>query len=129
MSQKLLEIVDTLYAALPQGNWDAYRAVIHPEFRVVESDALPYAGTFKGIEGFLQLIEKVFGMFSVFDAKAAAKSVGDDHVMVWVEIKMTGRRTNKTINTQLIEVFRFENDKLIEIRPFYFDTDLVRSIV
>ena len=129
MSEKLISIVNELYAALPAGDWATYEAHIHPDFRIVESDDLPIAGTYHGMKGFLQLIEKAFGLFSDFEPSAGATCAGEDHVMVWVDIKLTGRASNKTINTQLIEVFKFEDDKLIEIRPFYFDAALVSSIV
>lgn len=109
-------------------DWDTYRANIHPDFRVVETESLPYAGIFPGIEGFLELIGQVFELYSEFEATPSTITSGENHVMVKVDIKMTGRKSNKTINTQLIEVFKFEGDKLIEIRPFYFDTDLINSI-
>lgn len=129
MSDKLISIVNELYAALPKMDWDTYETHIHPEFRIVESDDLPIAGIYEGMAGFLQLIEKAFGLFSEFEPTAGATCAGDDHVMVWVDIKLTGKKTGKTINTQLIEVFKFQGDKLIEIRPFYFDAALVSSIV
>lgn len=129
MNEKLVSIVKDLYAALPKMDWATYQAHLHPEFRVVESNDLPIAGTYEGMAGFLQLIEKAFGLFSEFEPTPGAICAGDDHVMVWVEIKLTGRQSNKTITTQLIEVFKFKDEKLIEIRPFYFDGALVHSIL
>jgi uncharacterized protein len=125
----LIGIVSELYEALPKMDWETYESHLHPDFCLVESDALPYAGTFHGMKGFMELIEKVFTLFSEFDAKPGVVCVGEDHVMVWVNIRMTGRNSNKTIDTQLIEVFKFKGDKLAEIRPFYFDTPLIDSIL
>lgn len=125
--QSLIAIVKELYGAMASMDLETYASHIHPDFRVVESDSLPYSGVFHGLDGFQQLVEKVFGMFSEFEASPSAYSEGDGHVMVWVEMKMTGRQTGKTIHTRLIEVFRFEGDKLIEICPFYYDTDLIKS--
>jgi len=130
MSQdRQIEIVKELYAALPAGDWDAYKNHTHADFRVVESESLPYAGVFHGMDGFMQLIEKVFGMFSEFDAQPNTFAAGGNMVMVEVNIKMTGRASGNSIHTQLIEVFKFEGEKVIEICPFYFNTDLVNSIV
>ncbi len=68
-------------------------------------------------------------MFSEFMPEPEAITAGDDHVMVWVKIRMTGHSSGKTIDTDMIEVFKFEGDKLIEIWPFYYDSDKVNSIV
>ena len=129
MKERLIEIVNELYAALPRMDWDSYRAHLHADFRVVETPALPYPGTFHGMAGLLELIGKVFELFEVFEATPGPMCIGEDHVMVWVEMKMTGRKSGKTINTQLIEVFKFEGEKLLEIWPFYYDTELIASIV
>lgn len=128
MENPHVTIVKELYAALAAMDWSKYEAHVHPDFRVVESDGLPYAGIFPGMEGFKALITRVFGLFDGFSATPGAICTDASHVMVWVTLNMTGRRTQKSITTELIEVFKFEGDKLIEIRPFYFDTQLISSI-
>lgn len=125
----LIAIVEQMYDALPKLDWETYESHTHPDFSIVEADSLPYAGTVHGVEGMKELVGRVFELFSVFEATPATMTEGDGHVMVWVEMKMTGRESGKTINTQMIEVFKFEGDKLKQIVPFYFDTDLINSIV
>jgi len=125
----LIDIVKKLYACLPAGDWDTYAALTQPDFCVVEASSLPYAGVHQGMDGFMKLIEIVFGTFSEFDAQPAGYYQNGDTVMVDVNIRMTGRASGKTIDTQLIEVFRFKDGKLAEIKPYYFDSDLINSIV
>lgn len=129
MNEKLVTIVKALYQCLATQDWETYQFHLHPEFRVVESDSLPYPGTFYGMDGFNKLFGIVLDQFSEFEPMPSRICAGEDHVMVWVDIKMTGRKSGKSIHTQLIEVFRFSGDKLIEIRPFYFDTDLIKSVL
>lgn len=126
---KLIEIVNQMYGALPAMDWDTYQSHMHADFCVVEADSLPYAGTYRGMDGFQQLVGIVFGMFSDFIPTITDMAVSDNRVMVWVDMTMTGAKSGKTINTPMIEVFSFEGDKVREIRPFYFDTDLINSIV
>lgn len=129
MDTKHVTIVKSLYQALGEMDWSTYEANIHPEFRVVEAGDLPFAGVYAGIEGFKELVSKLFGMFSEFAPEIVAITSGDDHVMVWVKVAMTSGETGKHIVTELIEVFKFEGDKLIEIRPFYFNADEINAIV
>ncbi len=129
MSDKLIEIVKEMYAALPRQDWQTFEAHLHPDFRVVEADSLPFAGEFCGMAGFQQLVTRVFELFSVFEPNTTAFCAGDGHVMVRVEMKLTGRSSGRTVNTEMIEVFRFEGDKLLEIRPFYFNSEAVASIL
>lgn len=126
---RLVTIVKELYAALPAMDWDTYTRHLHPDFKVVESDGLPFAGEFSGMDGFMALIGKVFEMFSEFVPVAREICVGEDSVMVWVDITLTGKQTGKTVTMPLIEVFKFQDDKLIEIRPFYFNPEAVKAIV
>ena len=129
MSEKLLGIVNELYTALGNQDWETYKSHLHPDFQVVESDSLPFAGTFKGMEGFNVLFGNIIDKFSGFEPTPTHTCVGDNHVMVWVDIKLTSRETNKVLETELIEVFVFKDDKLIEMRPFYFDPNAVHSIL
>ncbi len=34
----------------------------------------------------------------------------------------SSRKTGKTFSMQLVEVWRFSGDKIVELRPFYWDT-------
>ena len=128
-SNVLVEIVQALYSAMATGDTTVYDTSLHADFRVVESPALPFGGTFHGMEGFNSLVGQIFEMYSEFVPSPKSFAVGDNCVMVEVDIRLTGKATGKTIDTQLIEVFKFVDDKLIEIRPFYFDSDLLASIL
>lgn len=129
MSNRLIEIVNEMYAALPAQDFDTYQSHMHPDFCVVEADCLPYAGTFSGMDGFQKLVGVVFGMFSEFIPEVTDMAVSDNRVMVWVDMTLTGAKSGKTVKMPMIEVFAFEGEKVKEIRPFYFDPDLINSIV
>lgn len=129
MDNKLVSIVKELYEALPKGDLAPYEKNTHADFKIVESDSLPFSGVFRGMKGFHELIEKVMGLFSEFDPEPTIITSGDNTVMVWVKLKLTGRNTNRSITTEMIEVFKFEGDKIIEIQPFYFNSDEIKSIV
>ena len=129
MSQKLLDIVNTMYAALPAKDFATFEANSTPDFLVVEADSLPFAGAYVGMSGFAELVGKVFSLFSTFEPTLTDMAVSDSRVMVWVDMKLTGAESGKTVTMPMIEVFTFEGDKVKEIRPFYFEPDAIKSIL
>ncbi len=129
MDTKQVAIVKKLYQALGEMDWATYEANTHPDFRVVEAESLPFAGVYNGVEGLKELASTVFTLFSEFAPKPLVFTAGADHVMAWIKLGLTGAESGKRIETEMIEVFKFEGDKLIEIRPFYFDSDQINSIV
>jgi ketosteroid isomerase-like protein len=124
-----IAMVREMYGALGAQNFEVFASCIHADFAVVEAPSLPFAGTFAGMEGFSELVGKVFSMFSTFDPQITAISAGDDKVMVWVEMTLTAANTGKTTQMPMIEVFTFKEDKVVEIRPFYYDTDAIKAIL
>ena len=42
---------------------------------------------------------------------------GEDHVIALVNVEGVGKRRGEAFKSDLLEVFRFEGEKIIEIRP------------
>jgi ketosteroid isomerase-like protein len=62
MSQDV-HIVQAIHEARVRGDLAALLPHLDPEFVAYESDALPYAGVYRGPEGFQQLFQKVTALF------------------------------------------------------------------
>ncbi|GIX31265.1 MAG: ketosteroid isomerase [Porticoccaceae bacterium] len=129
MDLRPAEIVAELYAAMGRADWDAYARHLHPDFRVVEADCLPFGGTWRGLSGFKALVERVFELFSIFEPRLVRLASADDAVLAWVEMRLVGRQSGKAVEMPMIEAFLFADGKLREIRPFYFDPERIRAIL
>ena len=74
--------------------WDKVKQYCHESFIIHESAALPYAGIYSGIDGFKQLVRKVFvDTFSELEVSPKLYTENADYVMVLVEIRGREKKT------------------------------------
>lgn len=121
MAKDLERLIDEIYTATLSGDLETFEKYLHPEFSVHESDSLPFAGVFTGIEGFKQVFAVVFGIYDNVEVERKIVCTGKDHAMVLLDFNGSCKETGEAFCTPMIEMFRFVGDKLIEIKPFYFD--------
>lgn len=129
MAHDLVKLVENMYAATMSGDFEKFAEFLHPDFYVHESDALPFSGRFEGIEGFLKIFEIVFGIYDDAGVEQKVICAGPDHAMVLLDFNARNKTTGEAFTTPMIEMFRFVGDKLIEIKPFYFDPSLLHKML
>lgn len=123
-----IKIAKRLYASAVAENWEEFEKCVHPDFVVRESAALPYAGIYKGVEGFRGLVRTVFTRFHRLNAEPGNYMEGDDYVAAIVSLRGKGKQTGGNFETSVVELFRFKDGKVIEISPYYWDQQLINEI-
>ncbi|MFT5133877.1 MAG: ketosteroid isomerase-like protein [Gammaproteobacteria bacterium] len=123
-----IEITKIIYAAAVAGEWDTVEKHIHPEFTVIESEGLPYGGKYKGVKGFQDVARTVFKFFERLAVEPLHYMEGDGYVVAIVSFKGKGKLTGKSFESDLLELFRFEGDKVIEIKPYYWNQQLIKEV-
>ena len=123
-----IDVVNNMYNAAVAGDWEELGKYVTDDFAVVESEGTPYAGRYEGTEGFQQVVKKVFSYYEDFAIEQKSQCVGDKHVMVLVGFKGKGKKTGKSFESELVEMFVFEGNKVSEIRPFYWDQKLIIEV-
>jgi ketosteroid isomerase-like protein len=119
-----LALVNQLYALTSAGDWAAAEEHLTDDFVAVEADHLPFAGTYSGKGGLRALFDKVMSMADVIDMQIRETTVGEDHAVTLVDLVFAaGGRA------QIAEMFRFRDDRICEIRPYYFDPAPVLAAV
>ena len=119
-----LETLERFASAALSGDAATLKALADPAMLLHQGAGLPYAGTFHGPEGFLEFMG-IFGETYDIQHFATVRSfVGDDPDWVAVEFAMraTVRKTGAPFETTLVELWRFQDGKVVEIRPHYFNT-------
>ncbi len=122
MSRSNKDIVREFMATARRGDVETLRALFHPEFRIVEADGLPYGGTRRGVEGLLGLVHEVFSTWKDCRVEVRQLVAEDDCVIVLAEMSGVGRADPQPFRVPIAELYRFEDGRIVEIRPFYFDT-------
>jgi len=122
------EIAERLYASAVAEDWEEFEKWIHPDFVVRESPALPYGGTYRGAQGFRDVVRTVFTRFQRLEAEPGNFMEGDDYVAAIVMLRGKGKQTGETFETSAVELFHFKNGRVIEILPYYWDQQLINEI-
>jgi ketosteroid isomerase-like protein len=124
------DIVKSFLETAIARDWKKLATYCHANFTVRESDALPYAGVYRGIEGFRSLARLIFiESFKDFRVEPQHYSEGDDHVVLLAAISGVGKKSGIPFSSHLAEIYWFENDLITEIQPFYWDTRLINDVL
>ena len=67
MTRSNREIVQAIFDASAEEDWDTVKSLVHDDIQVFEADSLPYGGVFKGPDEFITLIQKVFNTWDDVD--------------------------------------------------------------
>jgi acetyl esterase len=108
-----------LYGAALTGDWAAVTEILTPDCLIVEAEALPFAGTYRGPQGMADLFVKFGSVLTIKDLKMAPMMCAGDTVTVRIELVVDNQGMDETL--KVVELLRFENGRVAELTPFYFD--------
>ncbi|HKT73751.1 MAG TPA: nuclear transport factor 2 family protein [Steroidobacteraceae bacterium] len=115
-------------AAMHSGDRAAMGQMLHAQFEVEEAASLPYGGVYRGTEGWLALCSAVVGTWAKFSLQLleyAGESA--DSLVIRFAISGRSRKTGKSFESTVLELWRFKDGKLFRIYPYYFDTALLAA--
>jgi ketosteroid isomerase-like protein len=121
------ERLQAIFDAFVAGDSASVDAAIHPDFVITEAPGLPYGGTYRGLEGWHRLVEKIVGTWDDF-ATAPIEILGHpygDRFAALHSLKGRSKKTGRSVSLQVFELWVFKDQKVIEVVPFYFDTHAV----
>jgi ketosteroid isomerase-like protein len=124
------EVVKQFLETAIDCDWQKLEDFCHEKFQVRESDALPYAGVYRGVDGFRRLARIIFiESFENFKVEPQTYSEGDSQVLLMAAISGVGKPTGIPFSSQVAEVYHFEDGLIREIQPFYWDTGLINDVL
>ena len=128
MTQTNKDIVEAIFAASAEQDWATVKSYLHDRLTVHEADSLPYRGTFVGPDQFIELNAQVAATWEGTSTSVDHLLADGDHVVVLGTMNGTGKATGLAFQMPFAAVWRFEQGQVVEIRPYYFDTDLLRRV-
>jgi uncharacterized protein len=103
------------------GDRDGARALLHADLRIEQPPSLPHGGSHHGPDGmdamgaaFAEHWERTIG-------EAEVRSCGDTAVQITTQT-WTARATGRSATVDVVELFRVEDGRIVEIRVFQQDT-------
>ncbi len=127
MAKSNREIVQAVFAASADKDWTTVKSYLHDDIQVIEADSLPYAGVFEGPDNFVKLNQMVFNTWA--DAVNTIDHIVADgeHVVILGNMSGRGKETGQAFSVPLAAVWRLQDGKVVEVRPFYFDTKVMHD--
>jgi hypothetical protein len=126
--QRNLAATVKLYELSGIGDWEGSGTRITDDFFVTEAPGLPFAGVYRGLDGYRALFTTVTGAMDVTGFDIQQMTAGGDWVVVLLDI-IARDADGSDLRIPIAEAMRFRGDKCCEIRPYYFDHTLVARAV
>jgi uncharacterized protein len=117
------------FAALKRGDQDQMCALLHPGFTVTEANGLPYAGVYHGPAGWKTLCRNVVKTWKKFNIDLLELVLETDTTVV-IRFSISGRssRTDREFHSTVLELWRIQDGKILEILPYYWDTHRLTEV-
>ncbi len=117
------EFCERFIALMSAGNVDTLAPMFDEDFVVHEAQGLPYGGDYHGIDGWRALSRAVISTWAGFRVKPI-EFLGEtaDTLVVRFAISGRSRTTNKPFDSSVLELWKFNGERLREITPYYWDT-------
>jgi ketosteroid isomerase-like protein len=122
------KILIDAYEAQLAGAGGALLALLDPEATFQQAASLPYGCIEQGVVGIKEGVARMFGTWHLLRVEILEVAAVGDVVLSYYRFTGTSRATGETYDALGTEVFRFRNGKIIDWRPFYWDTHAVRGV-
>jgi ketosteroid isomerase-like protein len=129
--EALLDQVRRAYAARGKGALDDLMTEFHPEavFTLVgDKQALSVTGSVQGHSAVREGMDKFISNFEFVERHILSELVEGDRAVVHSRITVRFRPKNREHKTEVLDLFRFQNGKIIELIEFA-DTGLIGKMM
>ncbi|HLM72342.1 MAG TPA: nuclear transport factor 2 family protein [Polyangiaceae bacterium] len=124
-----VDIVRSIYEAGAKGDLNGILPFLDPNVVIHEAASLPYGGEYHGIEGFSRLAAAVYSTWKSFEVDMTELLDAGPTVVALIQLRVTMKESGQVVEMPLAEVWRLRDGKVVDLRPFYWDTAVLRSNV
>jgi hypothetical protein len=124
-----VEIIKSLYKAFEEGDLDSIFAILAPDVEWIESDGVPYGGTFRGHEAVLEgVFTKIGTEWEHFRANVE-QFIDAGNIVVTLGVDSgTYKATGKRMKAPTASIWTLKDGKVIKFRQ-YIDTLAVANAI
>lgn len=106
-----------------RASFDLLAPYFAPDVELHQAGGLPYGGIWRGHDGmekFFVTMSETWADFDLSDQTFLA--VTPDHAVVLTQVRATARATGRAVDFPILQIIRFRDGRIGEVRPFYWDT-------
>lgn len=129
---KNLAIVSNYFEFLfKRGDFVSLEKLILKEAVYSQAEGLPYGGTYKGFQEWMEMFKKVP---VYFDLQLASDPIlhsdsQNKSVVASFTVKFKSKKTGKEFTMPIMELFELKDGKILLVKPFYFDTKKITDLM
>jgi ketosteroid isomerase-like protein len=116
-------VQERFVAAVFAGDGDTIAALVAPEFELHEGSGLPFAGVYKGAQGFLRFLDLFMQTFDIerLEPVRTYETSDPDFLACEFDLRATVRATGEIFESTLVELWTFRDGRVVSIKPHYFN--------
>lgn len=124
MTNPNIAVKNRFMAAVFSGDAETLKSLLDPDYELHEPPGLPYAGVYRGVEGFFAFYEQFAAAFEVESAEMLGDYLGDDPDLMVLESRFRGvlKATGERFDTSVLEKWTFRDGKLLKVVVHWFET-------
>jgi ketosteroid isomerase-like protein len=123
MSNQNVALVRSFAEAFKRGDTEAALATMSEDVVVHESDSVPYPGSHRGKQEFLDLLQSFLAVWDLQgDMEQDIAPAGEDRVLVLARFDAIAKATGKPLEIRIAEVYTVRDGMIAEILVYYWDT-------
>lgn len=128
--KKNAEIVHAVLDNARAGKLDLAEPYFAKDFVLHEAAGLPFGGEYHGWQGYKDCLVNLgkFWKGTTTHMEREFIPVGEDRVFVHFTVDAIIAKNNEHVNMPIVAIWRLENEKIVEIRPFFFDTKRIADL-
>ena len=118
-----LAIQERFVTAVFAGDAATIHALCADDFELLEGSGLPFAGSFRGANGFLAFLELFGAAFEIERLEPVRSYASNDSDRLAFEFDLAGvdRATGHRFESSLVELWTFAEGRVRTIKPHYFN--------
>ena len=113
---------ESAYLTPSGGDFAALAATLDSECVLYQPASLPYGGEWRGPAGFARWLQAFSAQWSSLEVKDSEFFPVADVVFSRSHVYAVARTSHQAVDWPLLQFFKMRGDKILELRPFYWDT-------
>ena len=113
---------ESAYLASGDGDFSGIADTLDPECVIYQPASLPYGGEWRGHSGFEAWMQAFSQQWSSLEVKETELYSQGDVIVSKSHVYAVAKATGLNLDWPLLQFFRVREQKIVELRPFYWDT-------
>ena len=113
---------ESAYLTSGGGDFSGVAATLDPDCVIYQPESLPYGGEWRGHSGFEAWMKAFAEQWASLEVKDSELYPNGNVIVSKSHVYAVAKKTGRNADWPLLQFFRVRNGKIVELRPFHWDT-------